>query len=250
MTCNKYAHQTFCHKCKKTVLYEYTKDGVISWMGTFGTLVEKKVYPLSTQILHPENPGASQYCRRCAYPMVRVRRSTMYQCSRHDATVEPCPYARNGHFPPGEYQRQATKQKDNNHKKKLWLDHNTVITPENGKISGATINEIGKMKGMTYMSILENAPDYVNWATGIAGPNSKASVELKHIASFFVAAQECQLLCSEPASGSQLASGSTTQPRGANSFRGFKATAKAAAKAKAKAAAEQFNLDSEEEVFW
>ena len=185
---------------------------------------------------------------RCAHPMERVtaisRHNTMYQCSQHSAK-DPCTYARNGHYPSGDHHvwaRKAQEEKDNNRKKKLWLDHNTVITAEKVKISGATMNLIGrKYKDTSYMEIFENGPQYVEWATATAPPGSEASVELKHMASFFTAAQECRLLCSASAqaSDSPNAFGSTTQPRGPASFKKKSKTPKAKAKP---ASPEHFNL--------
>ena len=241
---NKYARQTFCQKCKKTVIYDHTKEGVISWMKTFGTLVQKKVLHPNPSMIHPEEPEASRYCKRCAYPMERVN-SSMYQCSQHSAS-NMCSFARNGHYPPGDHQNKSQTDTDNSRKKKLWLEHDTVITTFHGKVSGATINTIGrKFKDTSYKEIFQRRDHkgenpYVEWVLATAPQSSDASPELKHMADFFLAAQEVTLLCSEPPSSSP---GSTTQPTGAaNSNR----------KPKAKAGPVRFNManSSGEEDFW
>ena len=254
-TGNKYCRQVFCQMCKKTVVYEHTKDGVISWMNTFGDLVRKKVLPPHPDMLHPEEPAASRYCRRCAHPMVRVNNS-MYQCSQHSA-ANMCTFARNGHYPPGDRQKKAQKDTEDNRKMKLWTEYDTVITATKDKISGATINTIGRtFKGVSYKEIFETTDHkgekpYVEWALATAPSDSGASPELKHMASFLLAAQEVTLLIAAQPSSSQPASssatmgpGSTTQPTGA-------ANAKRKAKAKPKTSPVTVNMaESDEEEFW
>ena len=107
---------------------------------------------------------------------------------------------------------------------KLWREHNTVITAENVKISGETMNLTGqKYKDVSYREIFESGPQYVDWVIWIATLDSDATVELKQMSSFFTAAKDCRLLCrsneSALASDSPNAFGSTTQPRGPASFK-------------------------------
>ena len=128
----------------------------------------------------------------------------------------------------------------------MWSDHNTVVTPENLKISGATVNEIGKtVHGQKYIDIFLNCPKYVTWAISTAPPESEGSVELKHMASFFLAARQCQEEFDPPSSSPP--SSSTTQPRGKSSFK-----KSAAAPKKETKQPEAFNMaiSSDEEEFW
>ena len=253
---NKFASQTHCGMCKKTIVYEHTREGVISWMRMFDLLVTKKVLPPIPMEMHPSDPDAYKYCMRCAHPMERVKtvsyQYAMYQCSQHSAK-EPCPFARNGHYPPGDHRAprssstKTQEEKDKHRKKKMWLEHDTVTTAENVKISGSTINTIGnRYKDASYKEIFENGPSYVDWAIATAPPGSSSSVELKHMASFFLAAHECRILCNADAQASESpnACGSTTQPRGPGSFKKGKTP-----KAKAKSAnPEHYDMETSDET--
>ena len=104
------------------------------------------------------------------------------------------------------------------------------------------------------MDIFKNAPNYVTWAISTAPPGSEASVELKHMASFFVAARQCQIDFEDrdPPSNSPPSS-SSTQPRGKGSFKTSASAPKAAAsKKQATKQPEAFNMaiSSDEEEFW
>jgi hypothetical protein len=197
-------------------------------------VVKKKIPPVTyeTGAIHPDDPAASRYCRRCVHLMEPIKIGSgkvWHQCSQHSANP-PCPFARNGHLPPSHELPKAKQEKSTSIKRKLWLEHNTVITPDNVKISGATVNNIGKKyNGKTYMEIFENGPQYVSWAIATAPPQSEASVELKHMASFFLEASRCkEKYQNEPDSNSPRASSSTTQPRGKSSFAKPKGKPKAA----------------------
>ena len=198
LTATTNARQTFCRRCKKTVVYDLTVTGVHAWMRTFETFVAKNILPPYPLMMHPGEPDAAQYCMRCTHPMIQVtpisRHHTMYQCSQH-AAKNPCTYARNGHHPPGDHHVWVLKA-ESDRKIRLWQDHNTVITTENVKISGETLNPNGQMfKNRTYREIFENGPHYVDWVMWIVDLDLDATAELKHISSFFTAAKDCRLLC-------------------------------------------------------
>ena len=151
-TGNKYATQMFCQKCQKIIVYNHTKEGAIAWMRKFETLVAKKKIPAKTnedgKPLHPDDPDASRYCKRCTHLMEPVQNlsgcRTWSQCSQHSANP-PCNFAKNGHLPPDSgSQSRAKQEKSKDANRRLWLDHNTVVNSENVKISGATINKIGQ----------------------------------------------------------------------------------------------------------
>ena len=187
--------------------------------------------------------------------MERVN-SSMYQCSQHSA-ANMCTFARNGHYPPGDHQKKAQKDTEDNRKMKLWTEYNTVVTAAKEKISGATINNIGRtFKGVSYKEIFEKKDhkgenQYVDWALATAPPESSASPELKHMASFFLAAQEVTLLCAAQHSSSQHAAGSTTMGPGSTTQPTGAANAKRKAKAKPKTAPVTVNMaESDEEDFW
>jgi hypothetical protein len=233
---NKFASQTFCNKCQKTIVFNHTREGVISWMATFQKLIAKnKISPPAGwtygDAFHPEDEGASRYCRRCVHHMEPIQNAsgcrTWHQCSQHSATP-PCNYARNGHTPPTD-QSKAKQEKNLYAKKRLWLDHNTVITPDHTRISGTTVNKIGKShKDKTYMEIFETAPLYVAWAITTAPPASEASIELKHMASFFLeASKRKEAFQNEPDSSSPASSSINKQPTGKSSFVKPKAKSKA-----------------------
>ena len=71
-------------------------------------------------------------------------------------------------------------------------------------------------KNRTYREIFENGPHYVDWVIWMVDLDSDATVELKHMSSFFTAAKDCRLLCrsieSALGSDSPNASGSTDPP--------------------------------------
>jgi hypothetical protein len=228
-TGNKYAMQTFCQKCQKIIAYNHTKEGVITWMKTFQNLVVKNKIPPAKNgngtTLHPDDPDASRYCRRCTHPMEPVQNlsgcRTWSQCSQHSAK-DPCNFAKNGHLPPtpgNGSQSKAKQEKSKDVKRRLWIDHNTVIDSENQKISGATVNNIGKKhNGRKYIDILKTSPKYVDWVIATAAAaESESSVELLHMARFFLAARIQQEAQAEQDSSSPPAS-STTQPTGKSSF--------------------------------
>ena len=129
-----------------------------------------------------------------------------------------------------------------------------MVTPENLKISGTTVNEIGKtVRGLQYMDIFKNAPKYVTWAISTAPPGSEASVELNHMASFFVAARQCQIDFEDPDPPSNSpTSSSSTQPRGKGSFKTSASAPNAASSKQATKQPEAFNMaiSSDEEEFW
>ena len=228
-TANKFASQTFCQKCQKTIVYNHTKEGVITWMKTFQNLVVKNKIPPTKNgngaTLHPDDPDAYRYCKRCVHPMEPIQIGsgcrTWHQCSQHSANP-PCNFARNGHLPPTSgSQSKAKQEKSKDVKKRLWLDHNTVVNSDNVKISGETINRIGqRYNGRTYMDILNEGPQYVSWAITTAPPGSEASIELKHMASFFLEANKCNeaFRTGQDSSSPPAPSSSTTQPTGRSSF--------------------------------
>ena len=211
---NKYAKQIFCHQCKKIVIYNHTKEGVISWMQCFSRHVAAKQIRPNLRVTHPDDPDASQFCKRCVSPMIHFGR--MEVCSRHQDVKKPCRYARNGHLPPGDDRERVQQEKLREKKKRLWLDKNTVITPDGTLISGATINRIGsKVNGKKYREILEQFPQYCDWCIGTSCQES--SIELKHMAAFLQEARKCMEEFAVP-SGSPPCS-FTEQPRGKGSFR-------------------------------
>ena len=119
-----------------------------------------------------------------------------------------------------------------------------MYSPHFGKISGTTINNIGrKYNGRSYNEILENAPQYVDWAITTAPYDGEASIELKHLASFCLQARKCQeaeASVLEPCS--PASSSINKQPSGKSSF------AKTKAKSKAnQSRAAHFNLASLDE---
>ena len=78
------------------------------------------------------------------------------------------------------------------------------------------------------MEIFENAPQYVSWAITTAPPESEASIELKHMASFFLQASKCkEAFQSEPDLSSPASSSINKQPTGKGSFVKPKAKSKA-----------------------
>jgi hypothetical protein len=248
---NKYASQVFCQKCQKTIVYNHTKDGLVTWINKFQELVvKKKISPPPNwegMHLHPDDEDASRYCKRCVHHMEPVQTlsgcRTWHQCSQHSANP-PCLYARNGHLPIQANTSKAKQKEATDTAMRLWQDHTTVRTIHFGKISGTTVNNIGrKYKGRTYNEIFEHAPEYVNWAITTAPFDSEASVELKHMAAFFLEARKCQMACQIAADLSSPASSSTTkQPTGKSSF-----AKPAKAKSKASAKAAHFNLASLDE---
>ena len=58
------------------------------------------------------------------------------------------------------------------------------------------MNLTGQMyKNLSYREIFENGPHYVDWVIWMVTLDSDATVELKHMSSFFTAAKDCRLLC-------------------------------------------------------
>ena len=68
------------------------------------------------------------------------------------------------------------------------------------------------------MDILNEGPQYVAWAITTAPPGSEASIELKHMASFFLEARFCQAAFQTGQDSSSPPASSTTQPTGKSSF--------------------------------
>ena len=113
---NKFASQTMCQKCEKIVIYNHTREGVITWMRAYTKMVDAKKIPAIPPVYHPEDPNASRYCRRCVHPMIQIGK--MQVCNQHQAT-KPCRFMKNGHLPPGDDQNKSRRDRLTDKKKRL-----------------------------------------------------------------------------------------------------------------------------------